>query len=270
MLDPLSFGDLVHMILDRALTSIEGNVGLAAATTEQIAAGVNDAAQTVTLAWEAEHSVPPPIIWKRTLADIRDISRRALEFGRDARPGFCAYSEVPFGGLEPETNGRTPWNSSTVVEIPRTGFNIRGSIDRLDITSDRTRAFVTDYKTGKTPDANFNLDGGSQLQRCLYAFAVKALLGEQVDVTASLLYVRDQQEFPLSDPEATLLELAGYLKSARENLSAGGSLIGVDAGGAYDDLAFALPANSRSAYCERKMTAVKNRLGPAAQIWEAE
>jgi hypothetical protein len=274
MLDPLSFGDLVHMILDRALTSIEGNVGLAAATTDQIAAAVNDAAQTVTLAWEAEHSVPPRIIWQRTLADIRDISRQALEFGRDARPGFCAYSEVPFGGLEPGTSDGAPdgapWNSNAVVEVPLTGFSIRGSIDRLDITSDRTRAFVTDYKTGKTPPRDFDLDGGSQLQRCLYAFAVKALLGEQVDVTASLLYVRDQQEFTLSDPEATLLELAGYLRAARENLNAGGSVIGVDAGGDYDDLAFALPANAQAAYCDRKMSAAKNHLGAAAQIWEAK
>ncbi len=34
------------------------------------------------------------------------------------------------------------------------------------------------------------LQGGKELQRCLYAYAVKALLGEAVEIEAALLYPR--------------------------------------------------------------------------------
>ena len=43
-----------------------------------------------------------------------------------------------------------------------------------------------------------------------------------------------------------------------------------DTGGDYDDLAFALPANASATYCKRKMPAATERLGEAAQVWEAE
>ena len=38
-------------------------------------------------------------------------------------------------------------------------------------------------------------------------------------------------------------------------------MIGPDAGGAYDDLAFALPANASATYCKRKIAAATERLG---------
>src|SRR3546814_19079519 len=79
------------------------------------------------------------------------------------------------------------------VEIPKPGVRIAGDIDRLDISGNGRCALVRDYKTGKPPKGDITLDGGRELQRCLYAFAVKALLGENIDVSASLLYLRDEQ-----------------------------------------------------------------------------
>ena len=66
---------------------------------------------------------------------------------------------------------------SAPVTIPDAGFNIAGYIDRLDISGDGKRALVRDYKTGQAAQGDIRLDGGKELQRCLYAFAVKALLG---------------------------------------------------------------------------------------------
>jgi len=157
-----------------------------------------------------------------------------------------------------------------VVEIPGAGFRIAGYIDRLDISGDGQRALVRDYKTGRPPKDGISLDGGRELQRCLYAFAVKALLGADISISASLLYPRDQINLQLDDPEATLIEITGYLKAARANLTAGNALIGPDTGGAYDDLAFALPANAGATYCKRKLSAATERFGDAAQVWEAK
>ena len=270
VLDALGIGDLVHMVLDRALRDLETGGGLASADTEIVEAAVARAARAVAADWESERPVPPAVIWSRTLDDARVMAGRALTYGDDVLPGARAYGEVPFGGSEPKSDAETPWDASAPVTIPDTGFNIAGYIDRLDISGDGKRALVRDYKTGRPPRGDIRLNGGRELQRCLYAFAVKALLGDDVAIGASLLYPREPVDLQLGDPEAVLAEITGYLRAARTSLSGGGALPGPDTGGDYDDLAFALPANASATYCKRKLPAATERLGEAAQVWEAE
>ena len=128
---------------------------------------------------------------------------------------------------------------------------------------------MRDYKTGRAPRDDIVLDGGRELQRCLYAFAVKAMLGGKVVIAASLLYPREDRDLRLDDPDATLRTLAGHLKAARASLASGGAVMGADTANAYDDLAFALPANAGAVYCPRKEAAATARLGAAARVWEA-
>lgn len=270
VLDALGIGDLVHMVLDRALRDLEAGGGLAAADAETVEAAVARAAQAVAGDWESERAVPPAVIWSRTLDDARVMAGRALTYGDDVLPGARAYGEVPFGGSEPKSDAQTPWDASAPVTIPDTGFNIAGYIDRLDISGDGKRALVRDYKTGRPPRGDIRLNGGRELQRCLYAFAVKALLGDDVAISASLLYPRELVDLQLDDPEAVLTEITGYLRAARTSLSGGAALPGPDTGGDYDDLAFALPANASATYCKRKLPAATERLGEVAQVWEAE
>ncbi|HVB80750.1 MAG TPA: PD-(D/E)XK nuclease family protein [Candidatus Binataceae bacterium] len=270
VLDALGIGDLVHMVLDRALRDLEAGGGLAAADAETVEAAVARAAQAVAGDWESERPVPPAVIWSRTLDDARVMAGRALTYGDDVLPGARAYGEVPFGGSEPKSDAQTPWDASAPVTIPDAGFNIAGYIDRLDISGDGKRALVRDYKTGRPPRGDIRLNGGRELQRCLYAFAVKALLGDDIAISASLLYPREPVDLQLDDPEAVLAEITGYLRAARTSLSGGAALPGPDTGGDYDDLAFALPANASATYCKRKLPAATERLGEAAQVWEAE
>lgn len=270
VLDALGIGDLVHMVLDRALRDLETSGGLASADTETIEAAVAQAAQAVAATWESERPIPPAVIWERTLDDARMMAGRALSYGDSLLPGTHSYGEVPFGGSVPKSDAETPWDTSTPVTIPDTGFNIAGYIDRLDIAGDGKRALVRDYKTGQPPRKNIRLNGGRELQRCLYAFAVKALLGDDVSISASLLYPREPIDLQLDDPEAVLAEITGYLRAARASLSGGAALPGPDTGGDYDDLAFALPANAGATYCKHKMPAATERLGEVAQVWEAE
>lgn len=270
VLDALGIGDLIHMVLDRALRDLEARDGLASANTGTIEATVAQAVQAVAADWESERPVPPAVIWGRTLDDARVMAGRALSYGDDVLPGARSYGEVPFGGLESKSDAETPWNTSTPVTIPDTGFNIAGYIDRLDISGDGKRALVRDYKTGRPPRSEIQINGGRELQRCLYAFAVKALLGGDVAITASLLYPREPIDLQLDDPEAVLTEITGYLRAARASLAGGAALPGPDTGGDYDDLAFALPANGSATYCKRKMPAATERLGEVAQVWEAE
>ncbi|RZN34381.1 PD-(D/E)XK nuclease family protein [Bradyrhizobium sp. Leo121] len=270
VLDALGVGDLIHMVLDRALRDLEGAGGLMTADVAAVEAAVDRAAGVIATDWESERPVPPTVIWGRTLEDARLLAGRALTYGDDRLPGARSYGEVPFGGSEPKSEAETPWEVTVPVTIPDTGFNIAGYIDRLDISGDGKRALVRDYKTGRPPRGDIRLNGGRELQRCLYAFAVKALLGEDVAISASLLYPREPVDLQLDDPEAVLAEITGYLRAARASLGSGAALPGPDTGGDHDDLAFALPANAAATYCKRKQPAATERLGEVALVWEAE
>ena len=269
VLDALDLGELVHQILDYTLRLLEARDGLSRATAEQIAAAVEAGAGEVAKRWESERAVPPPIIWRRTLAMARELSHRGLA-ARDAPLGDArAYGEVAFGGAKPKSDAASPWDAGVAVEIPDTGFRIAGYIDRLDISADGCRALVRDYKTGRTPTHPITLDGGKELQRCLYAFAVRAMLGDGIAIDTSLLYLREEADLRLEEPATTLLEAADHLRAARDSLATGAALLGPDTGGPYDDLAFALPSNALATYCERKRGAATQRLGEAARVWEA-
>ena len=268
-LDALAKGDLVHRTLDEALQSLEADGGLAVAADERIAAAVESATAEVARLWEGERAVPPSVIWRRTLDEVRALGGWALAFRDEHLPDARAYGEVPFGGAEPKSDAVAPWDAAVPVTIPGTGLRIGGYIDRLDIAADGHHALVRDYKTGRTPKDDIVLDHGRELQRCLYAFAVKSLLDDEVSISASLLYLRDERDLRLDDADATLVVLTGYLQSACANLAAGGAVMGEDTGDKYDDLAFALPANAGATYCERKRDAATARLGAATQVWEA-
>ena len=269
VLDALAMGDLVHRTLERALQALEADGGLASASENRIVAAVDGAATGVAASWEAEQAVPPPVIWRRTLDDVRELGRLALAFREEDLTGARAYGEIPFGGSEPKTDGAIPWDAAAPVEIPGTGFRIAGYIDRLDISADSRKALVRDYKTGRAPRNDIVLDGGRELQRCLYAFAVRALLGKRVSIAASLLYPREDRDLRLDDPDAALRTLTGHLQAARTSLASGGAVMGADTGNAYDDLAFALPANAAAVYRVRKEEAASERLGDATRVWDA-
>jgi hypothetical protein len=269
VLDPPDFGDLVHAILEIALRSIEASGSLASATSAQIVTAIDAAAGEAANRWKATQATPPALIWNRTLTEARRLSERALDYRDSAVPDARSYCEVPFGGSEPKSAAAAPWDFKKPVEIPGTGFRIAGYIDRLDISADHRQALVRDYKTGRTPEGAIVLDGGKELQRCLYAFAVKALLGEAIEVSASLFFPRDLTDLRLETPEATLAELSKYLRLARDNLAGGGAVMGPDTGDKYDDLAFALPANPKAIYRRRKELAATERLGEATSIWVA-
>lgn len=267
-LDGSAMGKLVHEVLGRALRSLASAGGAASAGPEQIDAAIDGAAHQLGQEWEHERAVPPRLIWRQTLSEARELSRRAFELTASANAGSITFSEVPFGGEEPKFEGPLPWAATAPVEIPNTGCRIQGYIDRLDVSTDTSRARVYDFKTGKALKADTILAGGKELQRCLYAFAVKALLGDSVTTTASLLFLREHTELPLESPEAILAQVTIYLQAARANLLTGSAVIGPDSGGDFDKLAFALPANASAGYCARKMPAVRERLGVATELWD--
>ena len=263
-LDPNAFGTLVHDILCAAVAELEGGPGLARSQREQVTEAVDQAAEVISARWAETVDLPPPLLWDDTVARARAMAASALHWPLPSLPGQRSHVEIDF----PLGGEGAPWTGKVDVLIPETSLRIQGRIDRLDLSADGGHVRVLDYKTGKPGDPVV-LDGGSELQRCLYAFAISALLGEHVTIEAALLYPHDGKDGyrPLDDHAGTLQVLTTALAAAEASLARGGGVLGPDTGGNYDDLVFALPAEPGSLIAEKRM-ASRQHLGAAADIWD--
>jgi hypothetical protein len=275
-LDALAFGNLVHAVLQTAVSKLESDGGFGNATADAIGKAVEWAVGVVAGRWETAQPVPPPIIWRKALGSIGAVATAALTHPLGALPDQRTWTEVPFGTGDAEGRNDLPWNPACPVEIPGTGILIQGHIDRLDRSGDGRRARVIDYKTGRLDQKKMNetvVDGGRELQRCLYAFAVRTLLagGGELGVETALLYPRaeqgEQAYFGMNELDHALDVLAKAIAIARTNLENGLALPGKDAESDYNDFAFAFPANA--GYLVRKRVYADALLGDAIKIWEA-
>jgi PD-(D/E)XK nuclease superfamily len=282
LLDALALGNLLHATLQAAVGRLEASRpgGFGAAAPQEIFAALDSALDAVAADWEQSQPTPPPVIWRRKLEDIRDLAIVALAFDEPSLPGQRSWAEVPFGGdhrargLTPEQRAKLPWDPLAPVVIPGTDLRIGGSIDRLDLAAAGGVARVTDYKSGKPPRNGCEpiLKGGAELQRCLYAFAVRSLLPGVNSIRSRLFYPKAGEGgfYALADPDAVLSRLAGFAKAATRLAAAGNLLPGPGAFDSYNDFAFALPGGAKESYLELKFPLVAARLAGLAPLWEME
>lgn len=275
-LDALAFGNLLHEILDEAVTQLEraSPGGFARASSAEISRAIETASDTVSGRWDETRPVPPPVVWRRKRAEAVQLALTALSYRGEPLHDQQSWAEIPFGGdqradaLNEEARSALPWNPTVPVNIPGTAIRIGGSIDRLDLAGDRSRARVTDYKSGRLRSKPPQLKGGAELQRCLYAYAVKALIPERPQVEAQLLYPRkDGNGLPLENPEATLEKLTSYLAAAAASFIDGKALPGPAADEPWYDLAFALPGGAKESYLAALLPLVLQELGALAPLW---
>ena len=274
-LDALAFGSLLHEFLGESVNRLEGagGGGFAGASRPDVERTVASAAHAVAGQWASERPVPPPVIWRRKCDEARMLAVRAL--ARDETPlrGQRTWAEVQFGYAGPRKtsagNPSLPWDLATPVYIEGTRIRIGGFIDRLDLSEDRRQARVTDYKSGKYPRRPPQVNGGAELQRCLYAFAVRTLVPTRPEVEARLVYPRnDDMDLVLDDTEETLAGLVKYLNAATELFVEGKTLNGPAAADRYYDLSFALPGGSKQMYLKTKAFRSTPALMPLSDLWE--
>jgi len=263
ILDARSYGLLIHRIFELTLRAAEDPIQNDA---QRLAAAM----ESVQAEWESMQTIPPTLIWRQTLAEARGLVEAALELLRTRERNTRLFAEVPFGGGDHAPGAVLPWSNDVPIPIGGSGLAMKGYIDRLALAHDGQHAFVVDYKTGAKLKEGTVLGGGAELQRSLYALAVRAMLGQQTAVHSSLLHLRSQTELVLEEPEVALDELVGYLTLARANLEAGRTVIGPDSAGAYDDYTLLLPALARDVYCKQKHETAALALGNAAAVWEAK
>jgi hypothetical protein len=280
LLDALAFGNLLHATLEATVTSLERSQpgGFASASPSEITTAVDSDLSIVATQWEQTLPTPPPVIWRRKLRDIRDLAVAALTFTEPQLPGQRSWAEIPFGAnyraraLSAEDRATLPWDPLTPVVIPGTDLKFGGSIDRLDLAANAQTARVTDYKSGRPPTKEPVLKGGAELQRCLYAFAVRSLLPSVSTVSSRLLYVKAGEDglLPLADLDTSLSQLAAFTAAAVLLTVAGNLLPGPAAADAFNDLAFALPGGARESYFNLKSPLIAARLADLAPLWGIE
>jgi hypothetical protein len=278
-LDPLATGGILHATLEHAVSGLElaKPGGFGTADDASIADAVGKALDSVAREWERTRPVPPPVIWKRKLHDIRTLAVAALGYREQSLAGQRSWAEIPFGGdtsvvnLIDERRALLPWDPATPVVIPQTTIAIGGSIDRLDLDGTGTIARVTDYKSGKPPGKKQPvLKGGAELQRCLYAYAVRSLVPAVKDVETRLLFPRAEEEglYALTEPTAVLASLARFVTAAQHYATAGNVLPGAGAQDDNNDLAFALPGGAKESYFDLKSSLIAERLADLSPLWE--
>ena len=282
LLDALAFGNLLHITLQKAVDRLETihPGGLGKADAGAISDALDESLNTVAAEWERNAPVPPPVIWRRKLENVRALALAALTFPEQQLPAQQSFAEIPFGGdpraeaLAPEHRARLPWDALRPVVIPGTAVAIGGSIDRLDLSGSGANARVTDYKSGAPPRRSKEpvLKGGAELQRCLYAYAVRALVEGLDKVEARLLYPKgvDGGLYLLADPADALERLADFVGAAQRHVLAGNLLPGAGAEDNFNDLAFALPGGAKESYFEMKRPLIAERLAGLAPLWELE
>jgi hypothetical protein len=275
ILDGLAEGSLYHEMLECAVKKLEQKPGaMAKASAAEINTAIDDALAEISVAWARTNPTPPPRIWQRVLARGREVVLAAFHEMPAALPQQRTYVEVPFGYADEPADGR-PWDPAVSVTFNVDGFSLplRGWIDRLDISGDRTRARVLDYKTvGAAPKEDPGLKRGQELQRCVYAYVVRQLIAGS-EVEAALMYPGQENGYlPLTDADALLAQLSATIACAASNAQQGRFPFGAtaeekaDKNYEYAPL-FALPANAKGLYFPLKRNARDAAVGDLLQLW---
>ena len=210
-LDPIAFGELVHELISGAITRLEPRPGFARASEDEIETAIAAASATILTAWPLRRSVPPGILWRHTVKEAGRRTTRGLASDEPTRADTRSWSEVPFGQDQPIA-GELPWDATIKIPIAEAGLVYGGRIDRLDIRASGDGVQITDYKSTKPPPKTHRiaLGQGRELQRVLYAMAVRTLLPEVRIIVARLIYLAD---------EPAMFELRGDDSIARSRRS---------------------------------------------------
>ncbi|WP_413993325.1 PD-(D/E)XK nuclease family protein [Labrys okinawensis] len=271
-LDPTSFGELVHELISNAITALEPTPGFARASADEIEAAIEDASAAVLVAWPLQRSVPPSILWRHTVKEAARRTAKGLASDDLVRSDTRSWTEVPFGQIDPAAE-QAPWNATLPVPIEPTGLVFGGRMDRLDIRATGDAARITDYKSTKPPPKTqrITLGQGRELQRVLYAIAVRALLPEVRTVVARLIYLTDEPAtFELKGDELdnAITHATDYLSAATVILRSGRIAPRWEKDAFYDDMRLALPAD-RESYLRRKASEFRAANQQLNKLWGA-
>jgi hypothetical protein len=268
--DPLMFGELVHELLRRTVDALEPLPGFVRASRDEVEIALSAARDDVRAQWPVERPVPPTLLWGDTLDEATRRAFRGLTMDESFQSGTRSWTELVFGEAG-SSNADAPWQGHGDVVIGQAQLRLGGRIDRVDLGAGGERVRISDYKTGLTPAnaATIVLDGGRELQRVLYAMAVRQLLPDATTVISRLVFL-DGTSAPSQLKgdvlETAAIDVAQFLDIACALVRRGAAGPGPDARDPYNDLRLALPADV-DAYFQRKGGAFRDLSRELSPLW---
>lgn len=265
------FGELIHELLARTIQSLEPEPGFSRANEKQILRALDAARAEVAETWPLERATPPPLLWLHILEEASQRALRGLTVDEALQSGTRSWTELAFGKNPPGGLAAGPWNSAQAVFIPGTDLHFGGRVDRLDLRAGEDAARITDYKSGHAAKnaSSLILDRGRELQRVLYAMAVRQLLPECRMIVSRLVYLAGETE-PVSLTgdvlEQAMQNVEGYVLHARDHVRAHRTVAGDDVREPYYDMGLALPAD-RDSYLRRKQQVFAEANDHLAALW---
>jgi hypothetical protein len=272
LLDSRQRGNLLHDMLETAVSILERNGGLSKASKSDIERAVRSARGSVATDTAASQPVPPEVIWQQTLQSAADLAIKALSFDFPALPDQKTFCEVPFGDEKENVTDDTPMFADPTVVIPGTKLRVKGRMDRLDMSGDSSIVRVIDYKGGSTPKnvKDMIFKKGDEVQRPIYFSVVKSLMKDATEIEAGLFFPMTGDYAPLADLETHVAELVVFINEACAYLLGGHAVPGPATADTFNPLVFALPANAKATYLPRSVMTATERLPNLAALWSAE
>jgi hypothetical protein len=271
-LTPRVFGELVHELLRRAVNRLEPEPGYVHATGDELEAALLHAVEATQAHWPLERSIPPPLLWVHILSEASRLAGNALRLDQTVHEGTRCWTEVPFGQRDSPTQ-EGPWNPNAPVIIPETSVRIRGRIDRLDLRFDGRKVRVSDYKTAAEPeDAEFIvLGGGTEVQRVIYAIAVRELLPQVPAIEARLVFLRNDppHAYALRKIDEAIAMISDHVRAACSLLEQGKGLASIAERKAGDEFRLLLPADLEGYLCVKRNSFSLN-FGTFSRVWRAQ
>lgn len=266
-LDPATFGELVHELISRTVNALDPDPGLNQASSEAVELALQKASETVLTLWPAQRPVPPPLLWRGTVDKAVRLALDGLLLDDHLMADTRSFSEVPFG--EQVKNELHPWQSGRPVSLG--GLRFGGRIDRLDLRGDGVAARVTDYKSYAAP-RNMGpvvLGGGAELQRVVYAAAVRQGLPDVRQVVSRLVYLQDgpvAHSLSGDTLDEAIVKAERFISVAEALLAGGAAPAGPDVEGRFNALRLALPADLE-AYLRAKSASRAAIAGELPSFW---
>ena len=214
---PLDKGKLIHDILWKFFTDLKKERGSSLQLKPKDLQRLLETAHKKFIEFEQMGVTGYPMLWEvekrnmlETLKDFFNEELNETEF-------IPTYFEVRYGMKhldfqESEISTEKP----VPLKIGGKTVNLRGRIDRIDLTKDGKKARVRDYKTGRVLAKPNEFQGGTTLQLPLYLYAARQLLGplhKGIQVESAEYYsLKDGKAFPfegsqLDERESELQEI---------------------------------------------------------------
>ena len=225
-LGPLERGDAMHQVLESFVKSLAGGGFAGQGPERALAVLLEIASRTLE---KARPAGIPDLLWEIERDRLFSLLEKWLQYEQSrSGDGFVPVAaELPFGPFKKDK--ATP---GLVVEAGRHRFELRGFIDRVDVSADVKRARVVDYKIGRLPDAmkkGSALLGGERLQLPVYRGALPGISGfEKLEsIEGEFLHLQPadgrivERSFDASELEEACRRLSAVLEIVGDGIEEG-------------------------------------------------